>query len=276
MTEYLKLKECFRKKQEGYRMNIFVIMKRTFDTEEKIVINNGKVSEDGAEFIINPYDEYAIEEAIQVRDAHGGEITVVTVGNEDAEKELRTALAMGCDKAVLINIEDDVAESDQYTTAKILAEYLKDKNPDLILAGNVAIDGGSGQVGPRVAELLGIPYVTTITKLEIDGSKVTIVRDVEGDEEIIEASLPLLVTAQQGLNEPRYPSLPGIMKAKKKPLEVLELDDLDLEEDDVEAKTKTIEIFLPPKKEAGKILQGELADQVKELVSLLHTEAKVI
>jgi electron transfer flavoprotein beta subunit len=257
-------------------MNIFVIMKRTFDTEEKIVINNGKVSEDGAEFIINPYDEYAIEEAIQVRDAHGGEITVVTVGNEDAEKELRTALAMGCDKAVLINIEDDVEESDQYTTAKILAEYLKDKNPDLILAGNVAIDGGSGQVGPRVAELLGIPYVTTITKLEIDGSKVTIVRDVEGDEEIIEASLPLLVTAQQGLNEPRYPSLPGIMKAKKKPLEELELDDLDLEEDDVEAKTKTVEIFLPPKKEAGKILQGELADQVKELVSLLHTEAKVI
>jgi electron transfer flavoprotein beta subunit len=257
-------------------MNIFVLMKRTFDTEEKIVINNGKVSEDGAEFIINPYDEYAIEEAIQVRDKHGGEITVVTVGNEDAEKELRTALAMGCDKAVLINVEDDVEESDQYTTAKILAEYLKDKNPDLILAGNVAIDGGSGQVGPRVAELLDIPYVTTITKLDIDGGKVTIVRDVEGDEEIIETSLPLLVTAQQGLNEPRYPSLPGIMKAKKKPLEELELDDLDLEEDDVEAKTKTIEVFLPPKKEAGKILQGELADQVKELVSLLHTEAKVI
>ncbi|MBA2871681.1 electron transfer flavoprotein beta subunit [Anoxybacillus calidus] len=257
-------------------MNIFVLMKRTFDTEEKIVINNGAVSEDGAEFIINPYDEYAIEEAIQVRDKHGGEITVVTVGNEEAEKELRTALAMGCDKAVLINIEDDVEESDQYTTAKILAEYLKDKNPDLILAGNVAIDGGSGQVGPRVAELLGIPYVTTITKLDIDGSKVTVVRDVEGDEEIIETSLPLLVTAQQGLNEPRYPSLPGIMKAKKKPLEELELDDLDLEEDDVEAKTKTIEIFLPPKKEAGKILQGELVDQVKELVSLLHTEAKVV
>jgi electron transfer flavoprotein beta subunit len=257
-------------------MNIFVLMKRTFDTEEKIVINNGKVNEEGAEFIINPYDEYAIEEAIQVRDKLGGEITVVTVGNEDAEKELRTALAMGCDKAVLINVEDDVEEQDQYTTAKIIAEYLKDKQPDLILAGNVAIDGGSGQVGPRVAEMLGIPYVTTITKLDIDGGKVTIVRDVEGDEEIIEASLPLLVTAQQGLNEPRYPSLPGIMKAKKKPLEELELDDLDLEEEDVEAKTKTIEIFLPPKKEAGKILQGELADQVKELVTLLRTEAKVV
>lgn len=257
-------------------MNIFVLMKRTFDTEEKIAIQNGKVSEEGAEFIINPYDEYAIEEAIQVRDQHGGEVTVVTIGNEDAEKELRTALAMGADKAVLINIEDDVENRDQYTTAKVLAEYLKDKEADLILAGNVAIDGGSGQVGPRVAELLGIPYVTTVTKLEIDGTNVKVVRDVEGDEEVIETSLPLLVTAQQGLNEPRYPSLPGIMKAKKKPLEELELDDLDLEEEDVEAKTKTIEIFLPPKKEAGKILQGDIADQVKELVSLLHTEAKVI
>lgn len=127
-------------------MNIFVLMKRTFDTEEKIVIQNGKVSEEGAEFIINPYDEYAIEEAIQVRDQHGGEVTVVTIGNEDAEKELRTALAMGADKAVLINIEDDVENRDQYTTAKVLAEYLKDKEADLILAGNVAIDGGSGQV----------------------------------------------------------------------------------------------------------------------------------
>ncbi|QOR65743.1 electron transfer flavoprotein subunit beta/FixA family protein [Cytobacillus suaedae] len=257
-------------------MNIFVIMKRTFDTEEKIVVKNGQISEDGAEFIINPYDEYAIEEAIQVRDANGGEVTVVTVGTEDAEKELRTALAMGADKAVLINTEDDVEAGDQFTTAKIIFEFLKDKEVDLILGGNVAIDGGSGQVGPRVAELLDIPYVTTITKLEINGKNVTVTRDVEGDSEVIETTLPLLVTAQQGLNEPRYPSLPGIMKAKKKPLEELELDDLDLEEDDVEAKTKTIEIYLPPKKEAGKVLQGELADQVKELVSLLHTEAKVV
>jgi electron transfer flavoprotein beta subunit len=257
-------------------MNIYVLLKRTFDTEEKITISNGVIVEDGAEFIINPYDEYAVEEAIQLRDKHGGEVTVVTVGNEESEKQLRTALAMGADKAVLINIEDDVEESDQFTTARILYEYLKDKEIDLILAGNVAIDGGSGQVGPRVAELLGIPYVTTITSIDINGKEVSIIRDVEGDSEVIETSLPLLVTAQQGLNEPRYPSLPGIMKAKKKPLEVLELDDLDLDEDDVEAKTKTVEIFLPKAKEAGKILEGELEDQVKELVRLLHTEAKVI
>ncbi|MBM7605697.1 electron transfer flavoprotein beta subunit [Metabacillus crassostreae] len=257
-------------------MNIFVMMKRTFDTEEKITVQNGQISEDGAEFIINPYDEYAIEEAIQVRDANDGEVTVVTIGGEESEKELRTALAMGCDKAVLINIEDDLDEGDQYTTSRILAEFFKDKNADLIIGGNVAIDGGSGQVGPRLAELLNISYVTTITKLEINGDKATVTRDVEGDSEVIETTLPLLVTAQQGLNEPRYPSLPGIMKAKKKPLDELELDDLDLEEDDVEPKTKTIEIYLPPKKEAGKVLAGELEDQVKELVTLLRNEAKVV
>lgn len=251
-------------------MNIFVIMKRTFDTEEKISISGGQIQEDGAEFIINPYDEYAIEEAIRVRDDHGGEVSVITVGGEEAEKQLRTALAMGADKAVLINIEDDLDNSDEFTVAAILGQFLKDKEADLILAGNVAIDGGSGQVGPRVAAILDIPYVTTITKLEINGEKVTLTRDVEGDSEIIETSLPLLVTAQQGLNDPRYPSLPGIMKAKKKPLEELELDDLDLEEDDVEAKTKTIEIFLPPAKQAGRILEGDLEEQVKELAGLLN------
>lgn len=257
-------------------MNIFVLVKRTFDTEEKIVVSNGQIEEDGAEFIINPYDEYAIEEAITVRDEHGGEVTVVTIGDEEAEKQLRTALAMGADKAVLINTEDDLDEMDEYTVAKILAEYLKEQEVDLILGGNVAVDGGSGQVGPRVAAMLGINYVTTITKLAIDGTDVEIVRDVEGDSEVIKTSLPLLVTAQQGLNEPRYPSLPGIMKAKKKPLEELELDDLDIDEDDVEPKTETVDVFLPAEKEAGRVLEGELDAQVKELVDLLRNDAKVI
>ncbi|KGP73844.1 electron transfer flavoprotein subunit beta/FixA family protein [Pontibacillus yanchengensis] len=257
-------------------MNIYVLMKRTFDTEEKIVIEDSRIEEEGAEFIINPYDEYAIEEAIQLRDEHGGEVTVVTIGGEDAEKQLRTALAMGADKSVLINTEDDVEEGDQYTTVKILEAFFADKDADLILAGNVAIDEASGQVGPRLAERMDIPYVTTITNIEIDGETVHIERDVEGDVEKIDSSLPLLVTCQQGLNEPRYPSLPGIMKAKKKPLEELELDDLDLEEDDVEMKTKTIEIYLPPEKEAGRVLEGEVEDQVKELVTLLRDEAKVL
>ncbi|MDQ0224666.1 electron transfer flavoprotein subunit beta/FixA family protein [Metabacillus niabensis] len=257
-------------------MNIFVLMKRTFDTEEKIVLQNGQIVEDDAEFIINPYDEYAIEEALKLRDNHSGEVTVITIGNDESEKQLRTALAMGCDKAVLINIEDDIEACDAYTTSRILAEYFNDVEFDIILGGNVAIDGGSGQVGPRLAELLTIPYVTTITKLEVSGNTATIVRDVEGDSEVIETTLPLLVTAQQGLNEPRYPSLPGIMKAKKKPLDELEIDDLNLNEDEVAAKTKTIEIYLPAKREAGRILEGELNEQVSELISLLHNEAKVI
>ncbi len=257
-------------------MNIFVMMKRTFDTEEKIVIKNGQVDDSGVEFIINPYDEYAIEEAILLRDQHGGEVTVVTVGTEDSEKELRTALAMGADQAVLIDSEDIDEELDQFGIATILATYLKDKQADIILTGNVAVDGGSGQIGPRVAELLGIPQATTITKLTVEGKTATIVSDVEGNEATLEVSLPVLVTAQQGLNEPRYPSLPGIMKAKKKPLTKLELDDLDLEEDDVEAKIEKVDVYLPPKKEQGKIFEGELDAQVQQLISLLKTEAKVI
>ncbi|MCW1929233.1 electron transfer flavoprotein subunit beta/FixA family protein [Bhargavaea beijingensis] len=257
-------------------MNIYALVKRTFDTEEKISVQNGGIAEDGAEFIINPYDEYAVEEAIRVRDEHGGEVTVLTIGSEEAEKQLRTALAMGADKAVLINTEDDLDELDEFGAATIIAEYLNDKDADLILAGNVAIDGGSGQVGPRVAELLGINCVTTITELKIDGDQATVVRDVEGDSETIEAQMPLLITAQQGLNDPRYPSLPGIMKAKKKPLEELELDDIDLEEDDLEVKVERVDVFLPPEKQAGRVLEGDLQDQVKELVQLLRTEAKVI
>ncbi|KON95568.1 electron transfer flavoprotein subunit beta/FixA family protein [Aneurinibacillus migulanus] len=254
-------------------MNILVLIKQTFDTEEKIVLENDAVSEDGVEFIMNPYDEYAVEEAITLRDEHGGEVTVITVGPERAESALRTALAMGADKAVIVDDED--IETDEYSIAKILAAVIKDREYDIILGGNMAVDNGSGQVGPRLAEELNIAQVTTITKLTVDGGKATIERDVEGDIETIEVSLPVLVTAQQGLNEPRYPSLPGIMKAKKKPMERLTVDDLNID-GEVAAKTSVIETFLPPKKEAGRILSGDVQDQVKELVQLLRNEAKVI
>jgi electron transfer flavoprotein beta subunit len=140
----------------------------------------------------------------------------------------------------------------------------------------MAVDNGSGQVGPRLAEELNIPQVTTITKIDIDGNKVTCERDVEGDLEIIETTLPVLVTAQQGLNEPRYPSLPGIMKAKKKPMERLDASDLNLDPASVQSPTVVKEIYLPAKKDAGKILSGDLSEQVKELVQLLHNEAKVL
>lgn len=259
-----------------YIMNIYVLLKKTFDTEDKIVINDGVIEDDGVEYIINPYDEYAIEEAINQRDEHGGEVTVVTIGDSDSEQQLRTALAMGADKAVLINTEDDLEDGDQTTTMQILEAFFEDKEVDLILAGNVAIDEASGQVGPRIAEKLDMAYVTTIVDLEIEDGVAKIDKDVEGDIEKVEAPLPLLVTCQQGLNEPRYPSLPGIMKAKRKPLEELELDDLDLDEDVLETKTETVDVFLPPEKEAGRILEGEIEDQVKELISLLRDEAKVL
>jgi electron transfer flavoprotein beta subunit len=256
-------------------MNIFVMMKRTFDTEERIVIKNGQIREGDAEFIINPYDEYAVEEAIVLKEKHGGEVTVVTVGDEEGEAQLRTTLAMGADKAVLINIEE-LDHVDSFTVASILVKYLEKQEIDLILAGNMTIDGGSAQIGPLVAEGLGLAQVTAITKLEVNERKVLVVRDVEGDVETIEVSLPVLMTAQQGLNEPRYPSLPGIMKAKKKPLEILEFDDLDIDEEDVEAKTSTVEVFLPQVKQAGRRLDGDAHVQVKQLVSLLSSEAKVI
>ncbi|WP_147803449.1 electron transfer flavoprotein subunit beta/FixA family protein [Alkalicoccus halolimnae] len=256
-------------------MNIFVIMKRTFDTEEKIQVENGKIVEDGAEFIINPYDEYAIEEAIQIRDEHGGEVTIVTVGDEEAEKQIRTGLAMGADKAVLIE-DEEIEDGDTFTTQALLAAYFKDQEPDIILGGNIAVDGGSGQVGPRLADQLGINHVTSITDIKIENGTAKIEKDAEGDQMMLEVPLPLLVTAQQGLNEPRYPSLPGIMKAKKKPLETLDLDDLDLDEDDAAPKTKRVDRYLPPEKQAGRILEGEVDEQVSELVSVLKNEAKVI
>lgn len=257
-------------------MDLIVIMKRTFDTEEKISLKNGVIDEEEAEFIINPYDEYAIEEAIVLREKHGGEVKVVTVGNEDAEKQLRTALAMGADKAVLINTEDVEEELDHYSISEILTAYLKTQEYQIILGGNLAVDDGAGQVAPRVAERLGVNLLTTITSIEIDGEKATIERDVEGDVETAETSLPVLVTCQQGLNEPRYPSLPGIMKAKKKPLDTIDFDDLDLDEEEIQAKSRTMEIFLPPERTAGMILKGEMEDQAKELVSLLKTKSKVL
>ncbi|GGK33872.1 electron transfer flavoprotein subunit beta [Caldalkalibacillus thermarum] len=255
-------------------MNILVLMKRTFDTEEKVHIENNAIVEDGVEFVINPYDEYAIEEAIKLRDEHGGEVTVLTVGPADAEKEIRTALAMGADKAILV--EDEDLNADEHTIAHILAAIIKEREFDIILGGNVSVDNGAGQVAVRVAELLDIPQVTTITKLDIDGNTAIAERDVEGDVEIVEVSLPALFTAQQGLNEPRYPSLPGIMKAKKKPLERLTVEDLNLNLDEIGAKTEVLEYFLPPEKKAGRILEGELDEQVKELVQLLRDEAKVV
>lgn len=255
-------------------MNILVCLKQTFDTEEKIVLENGKVKEEGVQFIINPYDEYAVEEAIVLRDKLGGKVTLLTLGPARAEEAIRKALAMGADEAIHIN--DETLFGDESTAAKVLAKAIEGQTYDIILAGNQAVDDGSGQVAVRLAELLGIPHISTITKLEVDGTHVRAERDAEGDVEVVEADLPVLVTAQQGLNEPRYPSLIGIRKANKKPLSRLTASDLGISAADVAAQTEIREIYLPPAKTGGRILEGELDDQVKQLVHLLHEEAKVI
>lgn len=252
-------------------MNILVMMKQTFDPEEKISLQFGSVNEKGVNFIINPYDEYAIEEALQLRDMYGGEVTVVTVGPERVENGLRTALAMGADKAIIVNSED--LNLDEYCTVKILEAVIKNREFDIILGGNVGVDYSSGQIGPRLAEELNIPQVTTITKLEVAGNEAVIERDVEGDLEVVLVSLPVLVTVQQGLNEPRFPSLPGIINSKKKPIERIQIDDLQIE-DLLEVKTITTETFFAPNKGAGRILEGDIEAQVSQLAVLLRSEVK--
>ena len=255
-------------------MKILVLLKQTFDTEEKIVLKNGKVSEEGVKFVINPYDEYAVEEAVAIKEKHGGEVTVVTVGPPRAEAALRTALAMGVDKAIIV--DDESVFGDEYMISKVLAIVAKRDSYDLILGGYMAVDDGAAQVGPRLAEELGIVHISTITNLEVEDGKVRVEKDVEGDTEIIEAATPVLLTAQQGLNEPRYPSLPGIMKAKKKPIERIIAADLGLNIEEILSKTEVTEQYLPLEKTAGKILQGELPQQVSELVESLRFEAKVV
>lgn len=255
-------------------MNVYVIMKQTFDTEEKIVLQDGNISDDGVKFVINPYDEYAVEEAIRIKEQHGGSIVAVSVGPERTAEALRTALAMGADEAVLI--ADERIGSDEYAVSKVLAAYLGKQSFDLILGGNFSIDNGSGQVAVRLAHLLNIPHVSSITQLTLNGDRAEALRDAEGDTETVETSLPALFTAQQGLNEPRYPSLPGIMKAKKKPFQQLSLDDLGLSEEDVAPKTARESLSLPPARQAGQLIKGAPQEQAAELVQLLRNEAKVI
>ncbi|MGG2198966.1 MULTISPECIES: electron transfer flavoprotein subunit beta/FixA family protein [Paenibacillus] len=255
-------------------MNIYAILKQTFDTEEKIVIENGKIADNGVKFIINPYDEYAVEEAIRLKEQHGGHVVVVSVGPERCAEALRTALAMGADEAVLIS--DERIGNDEFSVSNALAAYFGKQSFDVILGGNFSVDHGSGQVAVRLAQLIHVPHVSSITKLDISGDKAVALRDAEGDTETVEISLPALFTAQQGLNEPRYPSLPGIMKAKKKPFTLIGLDELGLTPAQIAAKTVQASLSLPPARGAGKLLQGTPAEQAHQLVQLLRTEAKAI
>lgn len=253
-------------------MNIVVFIKQTFDTEAKIVLDaSGKIDANGVNLIINPYDEFAIEEGIRLKEKFGGEVTVVSMGGQRAQEAIRTALAMGADKGVLVS---DPGDLDEFNVAEILAKVLKDTPHDIILAGRIAIDDGASQIPVRVAEALGIPSVSSILKLEIAGTQATVTREIDGGTELIEASLPVVVTAQKGLNEPRYPSVAGIMKAKKKPLKTMTLADLGFSAGDL--KMVVNQYSLPTPRKAGRKLAGDAAQAASELAKLLREEAKVL
>lgn len=252
-------------------MNIAVLLKQTFDTEAKIEIEGGAISKKGVGMIVNPYDEYAVEEALQLKEKNGGEVVIVSVG-ADSPDAMRQALAMGADKG--ISVEDPALDGgDEYTTAMVIAKALGTIQYDLILAG---WREGSAQVAVRVAEEVGVPHVNVVTKLDIADGKATATRDIEGGNEIVEVPVPAVITTQKGLNEPRYPSMKGIMQAKKKPIQKLSLGDLGLSADQVAAKVKVESYFLPSAKAAGKIVAGEAPQAGAELVRLLREEAKII
>lgn len=263
-------------------MNVVVCLKQVPDTELSLSIAQGGLDIDRSDLnnVINPYDEYAIEEALRIKEKFGGEVTLVAVGPERYEEALRGGLAMGADKA--IHVKDDALEgSDPLVIAYVLSKVIKGVDHDLILCGKQAIEDDSGQVGPALAEYLSLPQVTVVTKLEvdIDSRKAVAHREVEGGIEVVETSLPAVMTAQKGLNEPRYASLRGMMKAKKMPVEAKTLADLGISSDEVGttgSKTHLIELTYPPKRSAGRILEGEHVEAVKELVRCLREEAKVL
>jgi electron transfer flavoprotein beta subunit len=264
-------------------VNIIVCLKQVPDTESQIKIGpDGKSIVTGdVKWVMNPYDEYGVEEALRLREKFGGEVTVVGLGPKRVTESIRTALAMGADKGILIS-DAALEGSDSYATARALAAAIKGLNYDLIFTGQRGVDDDLGLVGPTLAELLGIPHHSVIVKVEAaeDGKSVKVNRPVEGEVLVIESTLPALVTAQKGLNEPRYASLPGIMKAKKKPLEEKSLSDLGLNSGDFgegARKLKIIALTPPPERKAGKIVEGETPqEKAQALAKLLHEEAKVI
>jgi electron transfer flavoprotein beta subunit len=262
-------------------MEIVVLVKQVPDTEALIEIAGDGVSikTQDIKWVMNPYDEIAVEEALQMRDAQGGSVTVVSMGPAKAVETIRTALAMGADKGVHIN--DPAAEgSDPLATARILAAALKELPFDLIIAGHRAVDEDNYQVASAVAEFLGIAQISMVIKTELADGKIKCHRTIDGGVVVVEAALPALFTTQRGLNDPRYASLPGIMKAKKKPLEVKTIADLGIDAATVGAANRKIKVAalnFPPQREAVRMIEGEAAaNKAAELVKVLHEEAKII
>ncbi len=249
-------------------MRIAVCLKRVPDTTARIVVGaDGKsIDEAGVKFVVNPYDEYALEEALKLKEAAGaGEVVAYCLGPDAAQETLRTALAMGVDRAVLLQ---SAGSTDGLEVARALAAELKGGSYDLVLFGKLAVDDYNHQVGPMVAELLELPCITSVVQLAVSGGTCQAEREIEGGVEVSTASLPAVLTCDKGLNTPRLPSLKGIMAAKKKPLEVKPVSP-------GAGAVTLLGLALPPDRKPGQIV-GEGADAVPALVKLLRDEAKVI
>lgn len=267
-------------------MKLIVCIKQVPATDSKLILKDERadIERAGLGLVLNPYDEFAVEEALRIRERLGtGDVTVLSLRSHAAQKPeeaLRTCLAMGADKAILLS--DPAFEGgDSYSTALALAAALRRLAFDLLLFGKQAVDDDDGAVGIQVAELLGLPHVAVVNKLDVDAQGRSIVahRQIEGGIEVVEAPLPALLTCQKGLNEPRYPSLPGIMKAKQKPLEIWDRGTIEVAQEAVGAAGATLHVVrleLPPARPAGRMIPGDAASAVKELVRLLHEEAKLI
>jgi len=255
-------------------MKIFVCIKQVPDTEASLNIKEGnRIDGSNIKWIINPYDEYAVEEALQLQEKNpGSTVTAITLGPERAEDVLRKAMAMGIGDAIHLESEQIL---DHKTAARALASVLKEEKPDLILMGKQAIDDDAFLSHVYLAEYLGVPVTTNVISLHLEEGKVVVERDIdEGDREKIEMALPCVVAATKGLNEPRYASLMGIMKAKNKPLKKIAATDAQI--DPADNQVDVTRLSVPPEKPAGKMLEGEPGEMVDKLVELLQNEAQVL
>ncbi len=260
-------------------MKIVVCVKQVPDTETRVKLDaSGKaVSEaDVANWIVSPYDEFAIEEALRIKEAKGGEVVLVTVGPERAQAALRTGLAMGADSA--LHVKDAALDAaDTLATARALAAAIKTVAPfDLVLCGQQGVGGDNSQIPGMLAELLDLPQVTVAVKIEVQDGTARVERESDGGREVWETSLPAVVSAQKGLNEPRYASLKGIMAAKKKPIQALDAAALGLDAAALASRLSVSTLELPPARPPVKMIEGDPEAQTRELVRLLHEEAKVI
>ncbi len=248
-------------------MKILVALKQVPDTETKIKVAADGRSLDPADvkWITSPYDEFALEEAIRIKEAKGAEVVALSVGGDSAKEVLRNALALGADSAVLLKGD---GQGDALAVAQMIAAYAKDKGFDLILCGNKGIGGDNAAMGPMLAELLGIGQANVVVKLELGEGTFRAEREVEGGSEVVEGALPAVITAQKGLNEPRYASLKGIMAAKKKTIE-------ELDAAAAPAVAVVSALALPAERPAGRLLEGEPAAQAQALLQALKDEAKV-